>query len=147
MKSIIFVCLGNICRSPIAEGIARKIAAQNSLHVTIASAGTGHWHEGEAPCENSIRVAKEHGIDISMLRARKITQEDIETFDLIIALDEKNYADLQEMGATNLYKLGQFSFNNDDVPDPFFFDEYFGFETVYKMIDQCVEELFRVKIL
>lgn len=78
-----------------------------------------------------------------MLRARKITQDDINTFDLIIALDDKNYADLKAMGAKNLYKLGYFGFNNDDVPDPFFFDGYYGFETVYKMIDTCVQELFK----
>ncbi|MEA2111765.1 MAG: low molecular weight protein-tyrosine-phosphatase [Campylobacterota bacterium] len=143
MKSVIFVCLGNICRSPIAEGIAHKIAKENDLHVKIDSAGTGHWHVGEAPCENSIRVANEHNTDISMLRARKITQDDINTFDLIIALDDKNYADLKAMGAKNLYKLGYFGFNNDDVPDPFFFDGYYGFETVYKMIDTCVQELFK----
>ena len=145
--SILFVCLGNICRSPIAEGIAKRIATQNNLQVTIGSAGTGHWHVGEAPCENSIRVAREHGVDISTLRARKVTVEDLKTFDLVIALDEKNYADLKAMGANNLFKLGHFSFNNDDVPDPFFFDGYYGFETVYKMIDQCVEELFKTKIL
>ncbi len=147
MNSLIFVCLGNICRSPIAEGIAHKIAKEKNLHLKIDSAGTGHWHVGEAPCSNSIRVAKENNTDISMLRARLITKEDIEDFDLIIALDDKNYADLKAMGAKNLYKLGCFGFNNDDVPDPFFFNGYFGFETVYKMIDQCVEELFETKIL
>ncbi len=147
IDSIIFVCLGNICRSPIAEGVAHQVAQEYDLHVKIDSAGTGDWHIGEPPCENSIRVSKEHGLDISMLRARKITPEDIKTFDLIIVLDDKNYADLKAMGATNLYKLGYFGFNNDDVPDPFFFDGYYGFETVYKMIDRSVRELFRVKLL
>jgi protein-tyrosine phosphatase len=147
IESILFVCLGNICRSPIAEGIAQHIAQENNLHVKIDSAGTGDWHVGEAPCKNSIKISKENGIDISMLRARKITKTDIENFDLIIVLDDKNYSDLIMMGATNLYKLGYFSFNNDDVPDPFFFDGYYGFETVYKMIDQCVRELFKVKVL
>ena len=144
---LLFVCLGNICRSPIAEGIAHKIAKEKNLHVKIDSVGTGSWHVGEAPCDNSIKVAKENNTDISMLRARLITKHDIENFDLIIALDDKNYADLKAMGAKNLYKLGHFGFNNDDVPDPFFFNGYFGFETVYKMIDQCVEELFEQKFL
>jgi protein-tyrosine phosphatase len=147
VKSILFVCLGNICRSPLAEGIARKIVDENDLHVKIDSVGTSKWHVGEAPCENSIRVAQEHGVDISMLRARQITQNDIDTYELIIALDAKNYADLEAMGAKNLYKLGHFSFNDEDVPDPYFFDGYFGFETVYKMIDQCVTDLFDKKVL
>jgi protein-tyrosine phosphatase len=147
IESILFVCLGNICRSPIAEGVAKQVAKEHHLHVTIDSAGTGDWHLGEPPCQNSIKVAKEHGVDISMLRARQVTQNDIANFDLIIVLDDKNYADLRAMGAANLYKLGYFGFNNDDVPDPFFFDGYYGFETVYKMIEQSVRELFRVNFL
>jgi protein-tyrosine phosphatase len=139
--------LGNICRSPIAEGIARQIAKEKNLHVKIDSAGTSHWHTGEAPCENSIKVAKEHGIDISTLRAREITQNDIAAFDVIIALDEKNFTDLKAMGAKNLYKLGYFGFNGDDVPDPYFFEGYYGFETVYKMIELSVKELFNTKII
>lgn len=86
MNSIIFVCLGNICRSPIAEGIARKIAAEKNLNINIDSAGTGSWHVGEAPCENSIKVAKQNGIDIASYKARKVTQKDFELFDLIVAL-------------------------------------------------------------
>lgn len=146
-NSVLFVCLGNICRSPIAEGIALKIAKEHNLHVKIDSAGTSHWHVGEAPCDNSIRVTHEHGIDIGMLRARKVTKEDIEAFDLIITMDEQNYKDLKNMGAKNLYKLGYFGFNDNDVPDPFFFEDYYGFETVYKMIEHCVNELFETKII
>jgi len=140
-KSILFVCLGNICRSPLAEGIAKKIAAKEGLELLIDSCGTGSWHVGESPCEDSIRVAKTHGLDISHQRARQITKKDIETFELIIALDEKNLHDLKVMGGTNIQKLGVYGYNNEDVPDPYFFPGYEGFEKVYTMIESCVTNL------
>ncbi len=142
MKSIIFVCLGNICRSPIAEGIARKVADERGLNITIDSAGTGNWHVGEAPCEHSIAVAKKHGVDIAHLRARKVQSEDLAMFDLVIALDESNYNDLKRLGATSLVKLGQYGYRNEDVPDPYFFKGYEGFDKVYEMIEHCVNTLF-----
>jgi protein-tyrosine phosphatase len=142
MKSVIFVCLGNICRSPIAEGIAKKIVTQKGLHVKVSSAGTGGWHVGEAPCSNSIKVAMQNGIDISSLRASKITKQELEDNDVVIALDESNYRDLKKLGAKNLYKLGSFGYNNEDVPDPYFFDGFQGFDKVYKMIDECVVKMF-----
>lgn len=145
MNSIIFVCLGNICRSPIAEGIARKIAEQKNLNINIDSAGTGDWHVGEAPCNNSVKVAKQNGIDISAYRARKITKEDFKQFDLVVALDENNYNDLQSMGATNLVKLGEFGYDGADVPDPYFFNGFEGFLEVYKMVDNCVSNIFQIK--
>ena len=140
-KSILFVCLGNICRSPLAEGIAKKIAAKEGLELLIDSCGTGSWHVGESPCEDSIRVAKTHGLNISHQRARQITKKDIETFELIIALDEKNLHDLKVMGGTNIQKLGVYGYNNEDVPDPYFFPGYEGFEKVYTMIESCVTNL------
>ncbi len=142
MNSVIFVCLGNICRSPIAEGIAKKIVQEQLLHVRVASAGTGGWHAGEAPCANSIKVAQKNGIDISKLRASQITKKELQEFDVVIALDESNYNDLKRQGAKNLYKLGSFGFHNEDVPDPYFFDGFEGFDKVYAMIDVCVRNLF-----
>ena len=142
MKSVIFVCLGNICRSPIAEGVARRIAGERCLDIRIDSAGTGNWHIGEAPCEHSVTVARRNGIDISTLRARQVTDRDLKSFDLVIALDEKNYNDLKRMGADNLCKLGSFGYENADVPDPYFFDGFEGFDKVYAMIESCVSELF-----
>lgn len=147
MKSIIFVCLGNICRSPLAEGIARKLASEYKLTIEIDSAGTGNWHIGEPPCEGSIRVAKMHGVDISDLKARQFTQEDIEKFDLIVVLDESNLLHVKKMGASNVVKLGCFSYDCQDVPDPYFFDGFEGFLEVYKMIEVCVKNLFSVKLL
>lgn len=141
MKSILFVCLGSICRSPIAEGVARKLIEQGGHDITVDSAGTGHWHAGEKPCGHSVTVAKNHGIDISGLRARQVKKADFITFDLIVALDQSNYDDLKAMGAINLVKLGGFGYEGADVPDPYFFKEFEGFEHVFTMIESCVKEL------
>jgi protein-tyrosine phosphatase len=140
-KSILFVCLGNICRSPLAEGIAKKVAAEKGLDIVIDSCGTGSWHIGEPPCADSIRVAKEHGLDISHQRARQIVQEDLTKFELIIVLDDNNLRDLHAMGARNVKKLGSYGYNNEDVPDPYFFPGYEGFDKVYTMIEVCVKKL------
>jgi len=142
-NSLLFVCLGNICRSPLAEGIAKREAEAMGLDLYIDSCGTGDWHIGEPPCADSMRVAKEYDLDISMLRARQITQEDIEKFESIIALDEKNLQDLKKMGAKNVVKLGAYGHNNEDVPDPYFFPGYEGFEKVYEMIESSVRILLR----
>lgn len=144
-KSILFVCLGNICRSPLAEGIAKQIANREGLDLVIDSCGTGNWHVGETPCSDSIRVAKEHGVDISKHRARQVTRDELHRFDLVIALDDKNRHDLKAMGATNLHKLGAFGYNNEDVPDPYFFPGYEGFDKVYKMIETCVTNLLQIE--
>ncbi|MGD9655176.1 MAG: low molecular weight protein-tyrosine-phosphatase [Sulfuricurvum sp.] len=141
MKSVLFVCLGNICRSPIAEGVARHLIEQGRHGITVDSAGTGSWHVGEAPCRHSITVAHNNRIDISALRARQVTKNDFKNFDLIVALDQSNYNDLKAMGAKNLVKLGEFGFGGADVPDPYFFDGFEGFEQVFSMIESCVKQL------
>ncbi|MFA6629403.1 MAG: low molecular weight protein-tyrosine-phosphatase [Sulfuricurvum sp.] len=141
MKSILFVCLGNICRSPIAEGVARRLIEQEGHGITVDSAGTGSWHIGEAPCRHSITVARNNGVDISSLRARQVHKNDFQKFDLIVALDQSNYNDLQAMGAKNLVKLGEFGCGGADVPDPYFFDGFEGFEQVFSMIVSCVTQL------
>ena len=142
MKSIIFVCLGNICRSPIADGIAQKIVKEKNLDILVDSAGTGSWHIGEAPCENSVKIAFQNGVDISELRARQVNKSDFEKFDLVVALDESNYQDLKAMGAKNLVKLGEYGYDGADVPDPYFFKGFEGFEKVYEMINTSVNKLF-----
>jgi protein-tyrosine phosphatase len=141
VNSILFVCLGNICRSPIAEGVARKLIEEGGHNITVDSAGTGHWHVGETPCKHSVTVAKNHSVDISKLRARQVKKEDFALFDLIVALDQSNYHDLKALGCQNLVKLGDYGYNGVDVPDPYFFDGFEGFEHVYMMIESCVKEL------
>ncbi len=141
LKSILFVCLGNICRSPLAEGVARVYIEEKGLDIKVESAGTGSWHIGETPCAGSQKIAKIHGVDISHHKARQITQEDFKKFDLLVALDSKNLADLRSMGATNVLKLGNFGYDGSDVPDPYFFDGFEGFEKVYEMIQKCTRNL------
>ena len=143
VRSILFVCLGNICRSPLAEGIAKELAHKYAWDVELDSAGTSRTHVGEAPCKNSIKVAANNGIDISSLRARQVSKEDLARVDLLVALDETNKRDLELMGAKNVIKLGDFGYDGLDVADPYFFDGFRGFDEVYAMIESCVQTLFK----
>jgi protein-tyrosine phosphatase len=90
-------------------------------------------------------VAALNGVDISMQKGRQIEKADLEAFDLIVALDESNYENLKKMGAENLIKLGHFGHLNADVPDPFFFEGFEGFDKVFSMIESCVTELLKEK--
>ena len=121
-----------------------RVKVQKSgVQIDVDSAGTGDWHVGEPPCKNAIRVAAQHGVDISGLRARQVSSEDIARFEYLVGLDDKNMADLRHMGATNILKLGDFGYNGADVPDPYFFDGFEGFEAVFEMIDICTTNLLR----
>ena len=95
--SILFVCLGNICRSPLAEGAFRAEAERLGLDVEVDSAGTGGWHQGEPPDSRAIAAARRAGVDISGQRARKVTRADFDRFDHIFALDADNLADLEAL--------------------------------------------------
>lgn len=146
VKSILFVCLGNICRSPLAEGIAKNYIKEKNLNLVIESAGTGHWHVGEKPCENSIKVALLNGVDISKQKAQQVKKSDFKTFDLIVGLDDSNISNLKNLGCKNPIKLGDFGFNGECVPDPYFFDGFEGFDKVFEMIDVCVRNLIDEKV-
>ncbi|MGN7998291.1 low molecular weight protein-tyrosine-phosphatase [Sphingomonas sp. 22176] len=95
--AFLFVCLGNICRSPLAEAAFRAAAEEAGVAVVADSAGTGGWHAGEQPDRRSIAVAAKHGIDITGQRARQVTREDFDRFDHILALDPQNLADLRRI--------------------------------------------------
>jgi protein-tyrosine phosphatase len=92
--AILFVCLGNICRSPLADGALRHKVAQRGLGWTVDSAGTGGWHAGDAPDARALAVAGRHGVDIAGLRARQVRADDFVRFDLILAMDHDNLAGL-----------------------------------------------------
>ena len=142
MKRILFVCLGNICRSPIAEGVARYLIESRGLSLEVDSAGTSSWHEGEYPCAHSVKVAKLHGVDISAQTSRPVRSEDKENFDLIVAMDAQNKKDLEAIGFENIHLIGDFgSYSGTDVPDPYFFPGFEGFEKVYSMIETTVTDL------
>ena len=146
VKSIIFVCLGNICRSPLAEGIAKEYIKEKNIDIIIQSAGTGNWHIGDAPCENSIKVALLNGVDISKQKAQQIKKDDLKNFDLVVALDDSNISNLKNLGCKNPLKLGDFGCNGECVPDPYFFDGFEGFDKVFEMIDVCVRNLIDEKV-
>ena len=133
MKKILFVCLGNICRSPLAEGIAKSL---NSEYI-FDSAGIGGWHIGEAPCKRSQLIAQKKGLDISNLKARQVDKSDIDKWDIVVAMDSKNLKALQDMGFKNAQMLLDI-----DVPDPYFFEDDDAMEDIYCMIEDGVRALF-----
>ena len=143
MTRVLFVCRGNICRSPIAEGIAKSIAKEQNLDLIFDSAGTSQRYENEVPCPDSIKVAKLHDIDISTLRARRVSRQDQATFDYIIAMDAVIKEKLETLGFFNVDLLGSFSnYNGADVPDPYFFDDFEAekLEEIYIMIEDCIKD-------
>ena len=144
---ILFVCLGNICRSPLAEGVAQSILEKEGLNLVVDSAGTSNWHEGEAPCSHSIKIARQNEVDISQQRSRLVTKQDIEHFDYIVAMDAQNKSDLEKFGFTNVYILGDFGgYKGVNVPDPYFFPGFEGFEKVFEMVNICVKDFLEQKV-
>jgi protein-tyrosine phosphatase len=142
MDRILFVCLGNICRSPLAHGVAQKIVNDKKLSLLIDSAGTSDWHQGEAPCKHSIEIAAHYNVDIGDQRSRPVSKDDISRFKYVVAMDHQNKADLEILGFEQVLLLGNYGdFQGKDVPDPYFFPGYEGFDKVYNMIASCVEDL------
>jgi len=133
------VCLGNICRSPLAEGILQSKV--NSKFVSVDSAGTAAYHVGNSPDERSIEVAKKYDIDITNQKARKFTSKDFENFDTIYAMDESNYQNIKSIASNEIEAskvkmiLNTIHPNaNESVPDPYYGGDQ-GFEEVFKMLD------------
>ncbi len=131
MKKVLSVCLGNICRSPLAQGIAENYIKNNSLDIKVDSAGTGNWHVDEPPYHYAQKVAIDFGIDISNLKARQVKTSDFKTFDLIVGLDKQNVSDLKNLGCENVVKLSNYLDGNPNIPDPYFFDGYDVYDEVF----------------
>lgn len=145
MKRILFVCRANICRSPIAKGIALKIANEANLNFIIDSAGTINRYENELPCNSSLKIAALNDIDISKIRARQVKTNDVLDFDYIVAMDSENIKDLEILGFNNIYLLGNFGgYNGINIPDPYFLkdfdDDIRDIYSVYTMIEKCVRD-------
>ncbi|WP_033838547.1 low molecular weight protein-tyrosine-phosphatase [Mesorhizobium loti] len=144
INSILFVCLGNICRSPLAEGVFRTVLAERGRDMLLDSAATSGWEVGSAPDPRSIAIALHHGIDISGQRARKVTPQDFSRFDLILGMDRSNVADLKALGPAERDRVQLFlEFAHGqarDVPDPYY-DGPEAFAEVYRMIREASEAL------
>lgn len=141
MTRVLMVCLGNICRSPLAEGILKSKVDRNTVFVD--SAGTGAWHSGELPDKRSIAVAKKYGIDLTDQRARLFLVEDFDKFDHIYVMDQSNYKNVCRLApndeAINKVQLilnESYPDENLEVPDPYYGGDQ-GFENVYKMLDEA----------
>ena len=134
---ILMVCLGNICRSPMAEGIMSELVRMKDLDWHIDSAGTGSWHEGESPDRRAIATCDKFGIDIRHQRARQIQLRDLDDFDLILTMDRTNYSDVMRLAdsPTQEEKIQLITAFGDsgyeDVPDPYFDG---SFERVYTLL-------------
>ncbi|MDG2370483.1 MAG: low molecular weight phosphotyrosine protein phosphatase [Flavobacteriales bacterium] len=144
---ILMVCLGNICRSPLAHGILEKKIEQHNLNAIVDSAGTGSWHIGNPPDIRSIEIAKKNGVSISDQRARQFIKIDFEEFDLIYVMDKNNLNDLSNLDYNNKYsgkiKLILNEINpseNMDVPDPYYGDNN-GFKIVYDLLENACDKI------
>lgn len=136
---ILMVCLGNICRSPLAHGIMGHLAKQNGLNWEIDSAGTGAWHSGEAPDKRSVKVAQSHGIDISTQRARQFQVSDFENFDRILVMDQENLKNVLALAQNEEQKAKVALLLGDEiVPDPYWDNNLF--EPVFQMIEKACHQ-------
>lgn len=136
-RSILFVCTGNICRSPTAEGVLRHLASERSLELRIESAGVGDWHIGDPPDERALRHAKSRGYDLSAQRARQVRAQDFEEFDMILAMDRGHLRALQKMAPAQHHAKIRLFVAGSDVPDPYYGGAE-GFEKVLDLVEaQC----------
>lgn len=140
MTKILMVCLGNICRSPLAEGILKSKLSNNFV---VDSAGTANYHVGSSPDKRSVAVARKHGLDISNLKGRQFEVSDFDTFDMIYVMDESNYQNVvklarnpEDIAKVNLILNEVHENKNFEVPDPYYGGDH-GFENVYQMLNEA----------
>jgi protein-tyrosine phosphatase len=139
---ILMVCLGNICRSPLAEGIMQHLVKQGGLNWEIDSAGTGDWHVGKGPDRRSVKAARDQGIDISKQVCRLFRISDFDEFDLILVMDESNLSNILAMARnTEDRKKVKMLLGDKPVPDPYFDDAQFA--PVFKLIEAGCKEIIK----
>eukprot|EP00794_Sanderia_malayensis_P007170 gene7170-7976_t len=150
-KSVLFVCLGNICRSTMAEGIFREIVKNNNVEEqwTIDSAGTGDYHIGRGPDKRTMTTLKKHNIKDYQHRARQVKKSDFNQFDYMLVMDDSNLEDVKDLKpgkcTAEIMKLGSFGKNagfDDDVADPYYSTAEDSFEKVYEQCLKCCNEFF-----
>ncbi len=147
MSRILVVCLGNICRSPLAEGVLLHLVEKNQLEITIDSAGTSNYHIDESPDYRTIENARKHNIDLTPLRARQFLQSDFDSFDRIFVMDKSNHQNVlklarneEDRAKVDLFLNISNPGKNLEVPDPYFGGEE-GFEHVFNLIWEASKKL------
>lgn len=141
-RAILFVCTGNICRSPTAEAVLRHLAGNEGLELHIESAGLGDWHVGSAPDDRAQQHAKERGYDLSALRARQVMKQDFARFDLILAMDRGHLRALTRMAPAEHRRKVRLFAAGEDVPDPYYGGPE-GFERVLDLVEATCRDLVR----
>jgi protein-tyrosine phosphatase len=143
MTKVLFVCLGNICRSAMAQGVLEHKSKEGGLNIIVDSAGTSNYHIGEAPDKRMQKKALEYHIDISNQRARQFTSSDFDAFDYIFAMDSSNLSNIikltrneQDKEKTKLFLDYSYPNQHKNVPDPYYGGEE-GFEEVYQLLDEA----------
>ena len=142
---ILMVCLGNICRSPMAEAILEQKLKKKRLSWLVDSAGTSGWHDGETPDARAISTCAKKGLNISNQRSRKIKSQDLDYFDLILAMDSSNYQDIlklcqNDMQRSKVKLILNYKYPNRNmaVPDPYYDDK---FDEVYDLLDEAIDNV------
>ncbi|SEL79910.1 low molecular weight protein-tyrosine-phosphatase [Parapedobacter koreensis] len=140
---ILVVCLGNICRSPLAHGVLQHFVNERGLDWVVDSAGTGGWHVDNPPDHRAIAIAKRHGIDISKQRAKQLHNRHLDEFDYILAMDRNNLKSLLAQAKTSEQRARIQLFMGDrEVPDPYYDNRLF--EVVFQMVEERCRELLRM---
>ena len=139
MTSVLFVCLGNICRSPSAEAVLRRLRPD----LDIDSCGTGDWHVGKPPYGPMQEAARARGVEMSDLRARQLTRADLDAFDLIVAMDDDNQSDILSLGPgrAEVRLMTSFLGQTGPVPDPYYTRD---FDATLDLIEDCAQEMAQV---
>ncbi len=146
MVRVLFVCMGNICRSPLAQGVFEGVLRREGLEdeVSVDSAGTGNWHVGSPPDDRALSAASLRGVDISSQRARQVRPADCETFDYVLTMDEENYRAVAALCRRSAVVRPFLDFATDsperEVPDPYYGGSY-GFERVLDLVEEASEGL------
>lgn len=149
MIRVLFVCLGNICRSPMAEAVFKELVNKDDLSskIQVESAGTGNWHIGNDPHPGTLKILKDHNISAKGLKGRQIMHGDFERFDYIVAMDENNTADIRSMleqpNHPKIFRFLDITHHSKDVPDPYFTGD---FNETYKLVTEgCTALLQKIK--